>query len=716
MSIIFASPGQSSLRTHRRATVRAMTAGDTLVMAMETRDVLSERLTPNRLRAHLSLPGDWQPFPPVGNRETWTALPETLRQELISQGDAWHDYDWAPILATTFLEFRRGGNRSRFEDVHFTRRHALHHLVLAECAEGQGRFLDAVINGIWAICEESFWGIPPHSFAPLHPHAGLPEVTYPVVDLFAAETGALLAWTRSLLGARIDADPHTAIVTDRIHHEVRTRLIDPYRNVAWWPWLRCGNRPDNNWNPWIHSNLIACILLVETDPEIRLELLSRCIAGIDVFLSGYGADGGCDEGTVYWQRAGASLFEALEWLDLASDGKLAVWGLPLIREIGLYLPRMHVSGDWYVNYADGVARVDVDADLAWRYGLRTGDAALSAHGAYAASRNVARGRVEQADQRPQRKPVIGDNILSIGRTLPALFGASELGKAAIEARQPLIGEAWLPNVQVLVARARTGDPRGLFVSARAGHNGDSHNHNDVGSFIVAVDGHPVLVDVGVETYSAKTFGPERYSIWTMQSGYHNLPSVDGFDQSPGRQFGARAVGCDVAPDRVTMRMNLAGAYPEEAGIRDWWRAITLDRDPVTSPDGVITISDAWDLASEAPHRLSLSLMVSGLPVVVSPGLLRVSSPGRALSVSYEAVHHGPGSVEVGLVLEPEIEQISTADPRLRRVWGDRIWRVRLHAMGALSKGAWKLVCAVPGLGPGLGYADRGVGQSRDGTS
>lgn len=700
------------------ATVRVMAPKDDVGMTKEPRDVLSERLTPNRLRAHLShlhpappdlhtlRADDWQPFPPIGNREAWTALPESLRQELIRQGDAWHDYDWAPIRATTFLEFCRNGNRSRFEEVHFSRRHALHHLVVAECAEGNGRFLDPVINGIWAICEESFWGIPPHSFAPLHPHAGLPEVTYPVVDLFAAETGALLAWTRSLLGARIDANPHTAIVTDRIEHEVRTRLINPYRNVAWWPWLRCGNRPDNNWNPWIHSNLIACVLLIETDPEVRIDLLSRCISGIDVFLSGYGADGGCDEGTVYWQRAGASLFEALEWLHLASDGKLAVWDVPLVREIGLYLPRMHVSGDWYVNYADGAARVGVDADLAWRYGRRTGDPALSAHGAYGASLEIAHDRFLQAGGRAKspnaptdvhtlrRKPVIGDNILSIGRTLPKLFGASELGKEAIDARPPLIREAWLPDVQVLVARARAGDPRGLFVSARAGHNGDSHNHNDVGSFIVALDGHPVLVDVGVETYSAKTFGPERYSIWTMQSGYHNLPSVDGFDQSPGRQFGAREVACDVAAERVAMRMNLAGAYPAESGIRDWWRAIILDRDPVTSPDGVITISDAWDLATEAPHRLSLSLMVSGLPVVVSPGLLHVSSPGRTLSMTFEAVHHGPGSDGVGLLLIPEIEEILTTDPRLRRVWGDHIWRVRLHATDARSQGSWKLVCAV----------------------
>ncbi len=35
-------------------------------------------------------------------------------------------------------------------------------LVLGECMEGQGRFLDDILNGIWTICEETYWGVPAH--------------------------------------------------------------------------------------------------------------------------------------------------------------------------------------------------------------------------------------------------------------------------------------------------------------------------------------------------------------------------------------------------------------------------------------------------------------------------------------------------------------------------------------------------------------------------
>jgi hypothetical protein len=51
--------------------------------------------------------------------------------------------------------------------------------------------------------------------------------------------------------------------------------------------------------------------------------------------------------------------------------------------------------------------------------------------------------------------------------------------------------------------------KGFDVALNAGNNGVSHNHNDTGSIILFKEGTPVLIDVGVETYTAKTFSPER---------------------------------------------------------------------------------------------------------------------------------------------------------------------------------------------------------------
>ena len=82
-------------------------------------------------------------------------------------------------------------------------------------------------------------------------------------------------------------------------------------------------------------------------------------------------------------------------------------------------------------------------------------------------------------------------------------------------------DVWYPSVGILVSR------RGAYaLGGKAGSNADSHNHNDVGSVTLYRDGRPLLIDVGVETYSKKTFSPQRYEIWTMQSGWHNLPQFD----------------------------------------------------------------------------------------------------------------------------------------------------------------------------------------------
>ena len=79
---------------------------------------------------------------------------------------------------------------------------------------------------------------------------------------------------------------------------------------------------------------------------------------------------------------------------------------------------------------------------------------------------------------------------------------------------------------------------GMYLAVLASNNGRSHSHNDTGNFVVYQDGQPVAIDVGVEAYTAKTFGRDRYTIWTMQSAYHNLPTVGGVMQQDGVDFQA----------------------------------------------------------------------------------------------------------------------------------------------------------------------------------
>ena len=163
-----------------------------------------------------------------------------------------------------FLEYARTGNRSHWEGVQFGRRTHLRHTVLAECAEGKGRFVDDIADGIWAICEESFWGVPAHMGAQKR-GVGLPDVQEPIIELFSAETGALLAWTRYLFGKQIDK-VHP-LIRERLEAEIERRLLSVYRNRQDFGWMGLNNSaPVNNWNPWINSNLLTCALLMDARP------------------------------------------------------------------------------------------------------------------------------------------------------------------------------------------------------------------------------------------------------------------------------------------------------------------------------------------------------------------------------------------------------------------------------------------------------------------
>ncbi len=647
----------------------------TTAQSEQQQSLLSTLFTPEEVHTRLLPREAWRPYPTWHDRAGWAALPEEVRARTVAAAETRLGMSWPELPATLFLEFVREGNRSRYDARHHPRRVALLQLVLGECVEGAGRFLDDIINGVWALCEESFWGVSAHSYSPRfgerfpggrYPSAGLPDTAYPVVDLFAAETGALLAWTHYLLGERIGEE--LPVVVDRIEREVRDRILAPYRTIDDWWWLgkrRDRDRPVNNWNPWIHSNVLAANLLLERDPAVREATTLRVIEGLDAFLAAYYPDGGCDEGTSYWNRAGGSLFDCLDLLAGASGGALDGFGLPLVGEIGRYIYRMHIGGprgEWFVNFADGAAKVDLESAVVYGYGKRIGDPRMMALGAAA---------LEGTLDRPLRRA-------SLPRALRLLFGYAEI--AAADRTPPLVGGAWLDGTQVLTARERAGTTEGLFLAAKGGHNAESHNHNDVGNVIVALDGHPVIIDVGVETYSRKTFGPDRYDIWTMQSAYHNLPLIDGRQQRAGREFAARDAAGALEDGGARLTLDLAPAYGPEAGARRWTRTVRLERG-AGAGGARIVLDDDYDL-ERRPGSLALHLMTSGAVDASEPGMLRCATPTRPLAIRYDLD-----------LFSPTVEPIAIDDARLRPIWGERVYRVILAARDPQARGRWTLTMA-----------------------
>ena len=208
------------------------------------------------------------------------------------------------------------------------------------------------------------------------------------------------------------------------------------------------------------------------------------------------------------------------------------------------------------------ARVRPEGELVFRYGRAVGDESLAGFGAWLAARRGAYG--------PGDVPRYG----SLARVLPALLDSKAL--AAATPREPLDAHVWLPDLELMAARERPGSVGGYYVAAWGGHNAQSHNHNDVGNAIVYADGQPLIVDVGAPQYTAKTFGPRRYEIWTMQSQWHTLPAINGFDQAAGMGFRARDVAFRPGADAVSLSLDIAPAYPAEARATRWRRGRTAE--------------------------------------------------------------------------------------------------------------------------------------------
>ncbi len=632
---------------------------------LNTDGYLSRKYPLDSLKAMLISRAQWKPYPTAADRAAWEALPDTVRQAQIRLGERALTQPWPHLEASNYLQFAHNGNRSEYEAPYFARRDILGTLVTAECIEGKDRFLDAITNAVWSICEESSWVVPAHLYAQ-KAGPGLPDTTEPVVDLFDGETAALVAWTAYLVGEQLQTV--SSLIMPRLHREIDTRILTPNleRDDFWW--MGFGNRWVNNWNPWVNSNWLTCTLLMEADEDRRAASVYKILRSLDNFLVPYPRDGGCDEGPGYWGRAGASVFDNLELLYSVTAGRLDEYGESLIREIGRFIYRAHINNRFYLNFADASSVLTPDPILVFNYGRRIGDEKMASFGAWL---------TEQADLIGRGARTEKDIAPSMGRVLPALFSLQALPNTG--ANPPLVRDVFLNEIQVMVARDQDGSSQGLYVAAKGGHNDESHNHNDIGNFVTYIDGKPVIIDVGVETYTRKTFSPQRYELWTMQSAYHSLPTINGVMQSPGRQFTARDVRYGAGDDAVRFSMDIAGAYPPEAMLKSWQRTISLQR-------GVkVEIEDRYEMAEE-PDKLTLSLM--------TPCLVDASQAGTLLLRQVQLVGElVSGAGRVGYdpaVFDVAVEEVQVTDGRLQSAWGLRMCRLLFTAKNPLSVGSWKI--------------------------
>jgi Heparinase II/III-like protein len=563
------------------------------------RNILGKKYTLESVKQALIAKNDWKPYPKTA--ADWkAALPDTIVKNIIASGEEALKYKFEPISGSTSMDFVRSGDRERHSKISFGKRNALIELVLAESLEDKGRFTEAIFNGIWSICEESYWGVPAHI-------RNLPDVDSPVVDLFAAETAAALSVADYLVGDKLDKI--NPLIRKRIYSEANKRIFIPMMNpetTAKYGWMS-QTKAVNNWNPWIMSNWIMSGLLLEKDEKRRGEMLFGAMNGLDLYLNGLGEDGGCDEGPSYWFAAGGSVYDCLELLDKATNGKVAIYDVPLIQKMAAYVYKAHIDGYYFTNFADADPVLKPDGLMLYRFGKALKDEKMVQFGQWA-YQNFPNTNITN-HQRMRRL----ENILS----------AKNIEKG--DAYKP-VKDAWVSDIQVMAART----DKGLYLATHGGHNAESHNHNDVGDFIVYADGQPMIVDAGRGNYTARTFSSKRYDLWFTQSEHHNLPIVNGIGQKVGREFEAKDVKCQISDKEARLDMDIAPAYPKEAGIKSWKRSVVLNR-----VKNQVELSDSYDLTAKSTSLKHVFMTVCDIDISKKGKIGLKGANNAALVVNYD---------------------------------------------------------------------------------
>ncbi len=507
---------------------------------------------------------------------------ETERKSAIERADSMADFEIPAIPASLYMEYAVNGNRTNCEKPYFDRRTALCSLLFGCLAEESRteRYLPKMIDLIWAICEETTWVIPAHNVAKPYRLAGepLPDAfgdDIIEVDIFAAETASILSWVYHFKKEALDAV--TPVICRRIEFEMHRRILKPYRRLE----MRWMTNFINNWTPWIISNVLTAAAIFIEEPHERHFIISVSMGYLDRFVMTYGEDGGCNEGASYWTAAVAALFDCICILRDITGGALDVTDHPFLKKMCEYFPDLTISpADMLVaNFADCGRHVNADARLIRRMGEMTGSEKLL--------------RFASSLPTPETKP-FRQHIYR------------QLCNAMTPAPAPIVWQsaddtAVYPDLQVAVLR------RGAYyLAVKGGHNRESHNHNDLGSFLLYHGTDPILIDAGVGVYSKDTFSENRYKIWTMQSSYHNLPEIDGMMQLPGREYHADSFRAEGDSVQISYR----SAYPAELSATSAERRFTLN-------DKALTILDEIKGAS----RVTFHLMLAEKPTPCEGGFL-----------------------------------------------------------------------------------------------
>jgi hypothetical protein len=462
-------------------------------------------------------------------------------QELVTEArEVAHNAHQTPIPALPFSAFRlfeTTGNRTEYETAYFERRGRLIGLAVTNLIDNTDEHIVTLENLVWEICNEYTWAVPAH--LPVGLKANLAHRLPPeqMVDLFAAETADALAELLVLFKDRLNP-----WLDYRIRSEIERRVFAPMFDTSTHFGWEAAN---HNWAAVCCGNVGMAALLLVDDRQRLAGIIERVVRALECFLSGYGDDGGCPEGIAYWTYGFGYYVYFAQMLYDFTGGKLDLLAGEKIRRIAEFPAAVNFTGASFVNFSDAPDQIELPPGLMSQLGQRLNLIMPQVTGSAGLYDMVGRKRFRWAH-----------TFRNIFWTKPAF-----LNKHLPDAI------SFFPDLQWVIDR-RGGD---LGFAAKGGHNNEPHNHNDLGQFILHLNGENLLADLGAGLYVRDYFHGDRYSFLHAGSQGHNVPVVNGQFQAGGMHYAAKVLRYEPHPNGLDFELDLTGAYPEAAGLMSFRR-------------------------------------------------------------------------------------------------------------------------------------------------
>lgn len=490
------------------------------------------------------------PAPRPSDRSAWAALsndPGAAR--IVAEAEKLCGKPIPELPDELYLEFRRNGNRSHYQASFFRRLHAFNALMLAEALEWKGRFVPEIRRRLESILDEKAWTLPAHDR-----QLDCFEGRKPLVKLFSSQRAWTVAYAIDWFGGVLPAE-----LVSRAKAECRRRILEPYLTA-------CRDngqvRPSGcnwffgpaNWTPVCHAGCVGLSLIISDDRRERAECIEAAERAMPFYLAGFSDDGYCSEGMAYWDYGFGHYVALVSIVEQATGGKVKLGAdTPKAARVAAYAVGFQLEKGLSPRFADGGgdperALMDMahgfwpDAVPAAYAGCPPLSGTMSNYGALPPCCMVAM----RAWQKNAKCKI--ENVKSSISPNPTPAANYQL---------PAITE--FTDGQVYILRPGCGKD-GISLALKGGHNAEFHNHNDVGTYAVALNGEILAGDVGGEAYTARTFSAHRYDGDVLNSFGHPVPRIGGGLQMYGRQFAAKVLRTEFGTEKDVVELDLKGAY------------------------------------------------------------------------------------------------------------------------------------------------------------